>query len=444
MTEQLAMKHSQIEPSASAPRRKVLFAAGAGHFVEWFDMGIYGTLATIIATNFFAKSNETAALLATFAVFAAGFVVRPLGGLFFGPLADRIGRQKVLSMVVLGTSGATFAIGVLPTYETVGALAPALLVLARLIQGFTAGGETSSAVTMLYEYAPRKRRGYYSSFVDTFGFAAFVCGSGLALLLTTVLGDASMNSWGWRLPFLLALPLGLTGLYLRSKLDETPEFREMEQSGEVSTSPVRDSFRIGRTAMLVLAGVVAVKGVAHWTLQTFMISYLQKTMHFSPEQSFFAATVCLAVVAIAVPIAGALSDRYGRRPLLVAGTAGLLVLTWPALLLMSLHNTALAVLAMVVLGLCIAAYDGAVSATMAELFPPRIRTGAMAIPYNVSVAIFGGTTPYVATWLVDGTGYRFAPAFYVMFAAAITLVTVLLWVRETGGPRAANAATEQS
>ncbi|KAA9148671.1 MFS transporter [Amycolatopsis acidicola] len=440
MSEQVAMP-GVTDSTEAPPSRKVLFAAGAGHFVEWFDVGIYGTLSTVIAANFFAAGDATAALLSTFAVFAAGFVIRPLGGFFFGPLADKIGRQRVLAIVVLTTSLSTFAIGVLPTHAAVGALAPLLLVIARLVQGFGAGGETSSVVTLLYEYAPKRRRGYYSSFGDTFGFAAFVFGSGLALLLTATMGDATMNSWGWRIPFLLALPLGLSGLYLRLKLDDTPEFRKLESKGEVTAAPLRESFRSGGKTMVVLAGLVVIKGVAHWTLQTFMPSYLQTTLHFSKIQSFLAATICLAVVAAAVPAAGALSDRIGRKPLLIIGTAGFVLLTWPALLLMSLGNTVLAVVGMVVLGLLIAAYDGAVSATMAELFPPRIRSGAIAIPYNIAVSLFGGTAPYIATWLISSTGYKLSPAFYIMIAAVITLVTVARSIRETAGPRA-KAAVE--
>ncbi|MGW4396267.1 MFS transporter [Amycolatopsis nivea] len=422
-------------PAKVSPR-KVVFAAGAGHFVEWFDVGLYGTLSAFIADNFFADGDATAALLSTFAVFAAGFVIRPLGGLFFGPLADRIGRQRVLAIVVLATSLSTFAIGVLPTHQAVGTLAPLLLVLARLVQGFAAGGETSSAVTVLYEFAPPNRRGYYTSFSNTFGFAAFVVGSGLALLLTATLGDATMSAWGWRLPFLLALPLGLAGLYLRTRLTDTPDFHDLERTGQVAESPLRDSFRTGGRAMLVLAGLVVVKGVAHWSLQTFMPSYLQKTLHFTKVESFVAATVCLAVVAAAVPVAGALSDRVGRKPLLIASTVGFVVLTWPALVLMSLGNPVLAVVGMVVLGLLIAAYDGAAGAAMAELFPPRIRSGAIAIPYNIAVSLFGGTAPYIATWLVAATGYKLSPAFYIMLAAVITLVTVLRGIRETAGPRA--------
>ncbi|WP_028923328.1 MFS transporter [Pseudonocardia acaciae] len=419
-----------------ARRRRVLLAAGAGHFVEWFDMGIYGTLSTIIAANFFATGDPTAALLSTFAVFAAGFVIRPLGGLYLGPLADRIGRQKVLSLVVLGTSGATFVIGVLPGYATIGVLAPLLLVLARLVQGFAAGGETSSAVTLLYEYGPPRRRGYFSSYSDTFGFAAFVFGSGLALLLTAALGDAAMTAWGWRLPFLLALPLGAAGLYLRLRLADTPEFRNLEARGAVTDSPLRESLRAGWRGMLVLAGIIVIKGVAHWSLQTFMPSYLQTTLHFSKISSFTAVTVCLAVVAVAVPLMGALSDRIGRRPLLIAGTTGFVLFSWPAFLLMSLGSAPLAIVGMVALGLFIAAYDGAIAATMAELFPARIRSGAIAIPYNIAVSLCGGTAPYIATWLIATTGYSLSPAFYIMAIAAISLLTALTAIRETAGRRA--------
>lgn len=426
--------HEPLTRSSSP--RKVLIGAGVGHFVEWFDMGIYGTLSTIIAANFFAEGDPAAALLATFAVFASGFVVRPLGALFFGPLADRIGRQRVLAMIVIITSLATFSMGLIPGHASIGMYAPLLLVVARLVQGFAAGGETSSAVTLLFEYAPTNRRGYYTSFSSTFSFAAFVFGSGLVLALTAVLGDDAMTSWGWRLPFLVALPLGIIGMYLRLRLDETPEFRRLERTGKIAETPMRDSFRTGGKAMLALAGLVVIKGVGHWILQTFMPSYLQTSMHFSKVQSFAVTTVCLSVIAVGVLGMGLLSDTIGRKPLLIGSTVGFIVLTWPALWLMSLGSFAWAMVAMVGLGLLLAAYDGAIAATMAELFPPQIRSGGIAIPYNIIVSLFGGTAPYVATWLITATGNRLSPAFYVMFAAAITLVTVLRYVSETVGPRA--------
>ncbi|MFZ3565644.1 MFS transporter [Streptomyces sp. BH097] len=436
MPEQTAAPSTpDTDPTDATPSKRVLVAGSIGNFVEWFDIGIYGTLSSVIAGNFFAHGDRTAALLSTFAIFAVGFAIRPIGALYFGPLADRVGRNRVLAITVLVTSASTFAIGVLPTYAGIGAAAPLLLVLARLVQGFAAGGETSSAVSLLFEYAPRNRRGYYTSYGAALGFVAFVCGAGVALILSLTFGDDQMSSYAWRIPFLLALPLGVAGLYLRLKLDDTPEFRRLEEAGEVADSPIKETFRTSGRPMLILAGVIVLKGVAHWTLQTFMVSYLTDTMHFSQAQSFAASTICMGAVAVLIPCAGLLSDRVGRKPLLITGALGLIVLAWPCLLLMSYENAVLAIVAMVILGLPIAAYDGAVNASMAELFPARIRTGAIAIPYNISVSLFGGTAPYIATWLVTSTGYDLAPSYYLMAAGLVTLLTVVLGVRETAGPR---------
>lgn len=410
--------------------RKVILAAGAGHFVEWFDFGLYGTLATVISLNFFQQGNAQAALLAAFAVFGAGFVMRPLGGLFWGSLGDRIGRRTTLATVILVTSGATVVMGLLPTYEMVGLWAPLLLVVVRLVQGFAAGGESSGATTLLAEYAPSNRRGFVSSFVDVFGFAAFVVGAGLVLIFTSTLGTDALNTWGWRVLFLLALPLGLAGLYLRRRLEDTPEFRAVQAKGDVAKSPLRTSLRTSWKALLFCVGFVVIKAVGHWILQTFMPSYLQTDLHYTQPLSYGVTVIGLLAIAILVPIMGLLSDRIGRKPVMIAGCIGFLVLTYPTLMLMSVGNFWAATAAMVLLGIFMAAFDGASSAAMAELFPTNIRYGSMAIAYNFSVAIFGGITPYFATWLIASTGNTFAPAFYVMAAALITLITVLR-ARET-------------
>ncbi|MFE9053547.1 MFS transporter [Streptomyces mutabilis] len=417
-------------------------AAGIGHFIEWYDVGVYGLLAAYLASNFFVSGNPTAALLATFAVSAIGFVLRPLGGLVFGPLGDRIGRQRTLAIVVLLTSGSTFAMGVLPTYDSVGILAPVLLVIARMVQGFGAGGETSNAVALLFEHSPRTRRGFMTSWMDGIGFIASVVGSGLALGLVTVLGDGAMSDWGWRIPFLLALPLGIVGLYIRMQLEDSPEFRELEATGGVSDSPTKEAFRTGSRAMLVLCGVLLLKAIAHWALVSFLPSFLSGDLGFSDSEAFATTTVAIGITAFAVPVMGAVSDRVGRKPMLVAGSAGFVVLTWPAFYLMSRGSVALAILAMLLLGLLIAVFDGALSAMMAEQFPPRIRSGAMAIPYNLVVSAFGGTVPYVATWLVSATGSRLAPAFYVMLLATVTLGFAITSIRETA-PRRTPVVTDR-
>ncbi|MFC7624576.1 MFS transporter [Microlunatus sp. GCM10028923] len=419
-----------LDQVPSSTRRRVLLAAGIGHFVEWFDFGLYGTLAATIAVLFFPDGDPQVKLLAAFAVFGAGFVMRPLGGLFWGPLGDKIGRKKVLASVVLMTSGATFLMGLLPTYHNVGVVATIALVLLRLVQGFAAGGESSGATTLLAEYAPPNRRGYFASWVDNFGFLAFVAGSGLVLLLTALLSEPAMAEWGWRLPFLLAGPLGLAGLYLRQRLEDTPEFTRLEQDGEVIESPLRQTFRRAWIPMLFCVGFVVLKAVGHWSLQTFMPSYLSTTLQFTKLQSYTITTITLLVIAILVPAMGLLSDRVGRRPMLITGAAGFLILAYPAFWLMGQGQFLPAAAAMIVLGIFLAIFDGAVSAAMAELFPTAVRYGGMAVAYNVSVAIFGGATPYFAAWLITSTGSNTSPAFFVMAAALITGVTVL-FARET-------------
>jgi len=410
--------------------RKVIVAAGVGHFVEWFDFGLYGTLATVISVHFFKQGDPQVALLSAFAVFGAGFVMRPLGGLFWGSLGDRVGRKTTLATVILITSGATALMGILPTYENVGLWAPLLLVVVRLVQGFAAGGEGAGATTLLAEYAPSNRRGFVTSFIDVFGFMAFIVGGGLVFLFTAIAGGDALGSWGWRVLFLIAVPLGLVGLYLRTKLEDTPEFRALKAKGEVAANPLRRSIRSSWKALLFCVGFVVIKAVGHWILQTFMPSYLQTDLGYSPLVSYGAVVLGFIVIAALVPFFGLLSDKIGRKPVMLAGCAGFVVLTYPTLMLMNAGNFWAAAGAMMLLGLFMAAFDGAVSAAMAELFPTNIRYGSMGIAYNISVAVFGGITPYFATWLIASTGNTFAPAFYVMAAALISGIAVLR-ARET-------------
>ncbi|MFS2225850.1 MFS transporter [Pantoea sp. B65] len=422
---------AEVQHHVEAPElRRVLLATGVGHFVEWFDFGLYGTLAVIIGGQFFHAGDTQSSLLMAFAVFGAGFIMRPLGGLFFGSLGDRIGRKHVLATVILLTSASTFAIGLLPTWSQAGIFAPVLLVIARLVQGFAAGGESSGATTFLAEYAPEHRRGFFSCWVDNFGFMAFVAGGGIVLLLTALLGDNAMYDWGWRLPFLLAGPLGITGLYLRNRLEDTPVFKQMAKSGAVEKNPLRKALSTEWRALLFCVGFVTIKAVGHWVLQAFMPSYLIQNFSYSKLASYAITTSGLLAIALLVPVMGWLSDKYGRKPLMLAGCAGFMVFTYPALMWMSHGDVISALLAMLVLGTFIAAFDGACSAAMAELFPSNIRYGGMAIAYNFTVAIFGGITPYFSIWLIGITGDKFSPAYYVMAAALITFVTILK-ARET-------------
>lgn len=422
----------QEEAQQARRLRKILLATGVGHFVEWFDFGLYGTLAAIIGMQFFQASSPTAALLSSFAVFGAGFVMRPLGGLWFGSLGDRKGRQKVLANVILLTSGATFVMGLLPTWNQVGVLAPVLLVITRLVQGFAAGGETSGATTYLAEFAPQRQRGYFTCWIDNFGFMAFVAGSGLVFLLTASLGETAMNAWGWRIPFLIAGPLGIVGLYLRTRLEDSPEFTAAARAGKTTQAPLRTAVTSAWRALLFCVGFVVIKAVGHWTLQTFMPGYLSTQLHFSKLDSYAITTIGLFAIAVMVPFMGYLSDRFGRKPLMLAGCGGFILFTWPAMMVMAQGDMLSAVLAMLLLGAFIAAFDGACSAAMAELFPTRVRYGGMSIAYNFAVAFFGGITPWFSAYLITATGNPFSPAWYVMGAALITFVTVMR-AKETAG-----------
>ncbi|MCS2161776.1 MFS transporter [Scandinavium sp. H11S7] len=431
-TETLQAVSTAAEIPVARKLRKVLLATGVGHFVEWFDFGLYGTLAAIIGMQFFHADSPGVALLSSFAVFGAGFIMRPLGGLYFGSLGDRVGRQKVLATVILLTSGATFVMGLLPTFHQIGVTATVLLVITRLVQGFAAGGESSGATTYLAEYAPNDRRGYFTCWIDNFGFMAFVAGSGLVFMLTASLGETAMNGWGWRIPFLVAGPLGWVGLYLRQHLEDSPEFKAVAQSGKTESKPLRAAVTKAWGALLFCVGFVVLKAVGHWTLQTFMPGYLSTELHFSKLDAYAITTIGLFGIAVLVPFMGWLSDKYGRKPLMLAGCAGFILFSYPAMMVMAQGNMLSAVVAMLLLGAFIAAFDGACSAAMAELFPTSVRYGGLSIAYNFAVAFFGGITPWFSVWLIGATGDRFSPAYYVMGAALITFLTVLK-AKETAG-----------
>lgn len=411
---------------------KIMTSAGVGHFIEWFDFGLYGTLAAIIASNFFASSDPTVALLKSFAVFGSGFLMRPLGGLFFGSMGDRLGRRKVLVTVITITSVSTFVMGILPTYSQAGIIAPVLLVLTRLVQGFAAGGESSGVITYLAESAKPHRRATLTCWSENFSFMAFVCGSGLVLALTHWLGEPAMNDWGWRIPFLLAAPLGLGGFYMRRNMEDSAEFHKLKKSGKLESSPLRASLKTSLRALLFCVGFVVVKAVSSWVLQSFMPGYLSTYLNYSRTDAYLITTLGLLSVAIAMPITGYLSDRLGRRPLMLMGCGGFILLTWPAMLLMAQGSVPASIGAMSMLGIFVALFNGGCGAAMVELFPTAIRYGSIAISYNITVALFGGVTPLASASLITFTGNPLSPAFYVMATALISFIAVLL-AKETAG-----------
>ncbi|MCV7155102.1 MFS transporter [Mycolicibacterium pyrenivorans] len=427
MTAEQADLHRKAAPGAV---RKAVRGAAIGNTVEWFDFAIYGFLATYIADKFFPPGDDTAALLNTFAIFAAAFFMRPLGGLFFGPLADRIGRQRVLALVILLMSASTLAIGLVPSYQSIGVLAPILLLLLRCLQGFSAGGEYGSGACFLAEYASDRYRGFVVSFLVWSVVVGFLLGSVTVTGLEALLSESAMNSYGWRIPFLIAGALGAVGLYIRLKLRDTPEFEALRDEGEVSSSPLKEAVTTSWRSILQIIGLVVIHNVGFYVVFTFLPSYFTETLEFSKIDAFVSITVASVVAIVLIPPLGALSDRIGRKPLLISGAIGFAVFAYPLFLLLNTGSLPAAITAHAALAAIESVFVSASLAAGAELFATKVRSSGYSVGYNLSVAVFGGTAPYVATWLVARTGNELAPAYYVIAAAVVTLLTVMT-MRET-------------
>jgi MHS family proline/betaine transporter-like MFS transporter len=414
-----------IDPPTAQTRRKVVMASFIGNFVEWFDYAAYGYLAAIIATVFFPETDKTTALLATFAVFAISFLVRPLGGVVWGHIGDKVGRKQALSLSILIMSGATFCIALLPSYGAVGVFAPILLLLVRVVQGFSASGEYAGASAFLVEYAPPKRRGLYASVVPASTASGLLLGSLIAALLTGVLSDGQMHDWGWRLPFLLAAPMGLIGRYIRLKLEDTPVFRALEKDDDVAAAPVLETIKKNRRPLLIALGAAVLNAVAFYVLLSYMPTYLSEELGFGASESFLATTIALATYIGFIFFTGMASDRFGRKKMLITASVLFIVLTVPAFALLDGASFLLVVIIQVVLGGVLTLNDGTLPSFLSELFPTRVRYTGFALSFNLANAIFGGTAPFVATLLIAWTGNDIAPAWYVVAAAVVSLCAVL-------------------
>lgn len=414
--------------------RRVIVAASLGNFVEWFDFAVYGFMATTIARNFFPSDDPTTSLLQTFAVFAAAFALRPLGGLVFGVLGDRIGRRRVLSVTVLLIGGSTTLIGLLPTYASIGILATVLLCLLRGLQGFSAGGEYAGACAYVVEHSPASCRARYASAMPATTFFAFASAAMISFLAADLLGREALDAWGWRIPFLVAAPVGAVGFYIRSRLSETPAFRRLEESDDLrpEAAPLRRTLRTQGRTMLVLGGVVSASGLAFYTFTTYMSSYVQVVGGRSSSVALIASFVALVFASILAPWAGRFSDRIGRRRSTIVTVVLLGAGSIPAFLLAGSGT-----IWMIIVGQCLLAVGVVLSLVvvavlMSELFATRIRYTASALTYNVAYTIFGGTAPFVATWLVSRTGSSLSPAIYLMAVSLLALVCALR-LPETAG-----------
>jgi MHS family proline/betaine transporter-like MFS transporter len=406
-------------------RRKALLAGGIGNFVEWFDFALYAQFATIIGFHFFPSDDPTASLLATFAVFAVGFLARPLGGLLFGHFGDKYGRKSALSAAVLLMSGATLAIGLTPSHATIGVFAPILLLVWRCLQGLSAGGEYAGSSSFVIEYAPPGKRALWASVNPVATALGTIGGAIVGLLVTLGTTEQALLDFGWRIPFLIAAPLGIAGLYLRSKVEETPEFRATQLSGgltEATHAPVVEAFKLHKKTMFILFGWAAFNAVAFYLLTSYTVAFMTETVGLSQQQSLTVYILGLGAFTLFSPIAGLLADRCGPDRVATAAAVALGIAVLPAFTLMSSGSPIAAVIGLSVYGIIVGAIAVLTPLLMVDLFPVRVRYTASAVSYNLAYAIFGGTAPYVATYMVSRTGEAVAPSYYVIGLSVVAVI----------------------
>lgn len=418
--------------SGSGRPYRAVTAAVVGNVLEWYDFAVYSFLAGIIGRTFFPSGDATAELLASFAVFGVGFLARPLGGVVIGRLGDVRGRRTALLLTIFLMAGGTVLMGLAPSYASVGVAGPGVILLARLMQGFSAGGEWGGSTAFIVEWAPEGRRGLYGSFQQMSVGAGVLLGSGTAALLSTVLTPEAMEAWGWRVPFLLGGLLGPVGLWMRRSMEETPAWREARSAVADNGDAIRTAGAPGSAVLAARAfGFTVLWTVSYYIFLNYMPSFTERYASLSRAQALWSNTVGLTVLVLAIPAWGALSDRVGRRPLLLACCAAFVVLPWPVASWLASGPPFGAIIPLqVFMAVIIALFSGAGPAAIAEIFPTRERSTWMTIGYALAVAIFGGFAPYVATWLIRETGSPVAWVYYVM-AAAVVSGAVIFRLEET-------------
>jgi MHS family proline/betaine transporter-like MFS transporter len=415
------------KPPDDAGRWRAVAAASIGNALEWFDFIIYGFFAILMAKLFFPTGDETVSLLLALATFGVPFFMRPLGAIVIGNYADRHGRKSAFTLTILLMMVGTAIIAVAPTYATAGVFAPLLILFARLVQGFSAGGEFGSATAFLAEQNP-KRRGFYASWQFASQGITTVLATAIGVGLTMSLTPAQMESWGWRVPFFIGLLIGPVAWYIRRNVDETMEFKSMQ----VSASPLKEALSEGRKRLLVSLGVVALCTVSMYTIVLFMPTYATRQFGLTTSVGFLGGMLVGAIQVVLIPWFGGLSDRYGRLPITFVSAAAMSVLFYPMFAWLAASPTLQTLLIVqAIFGVLMAGYMGPLGALMAELFPARVRTTGLSVSYAFGVAIFGGLAPFISTWLILATGSKLAPAFYLILAGIISLVA-LVFARRLG------------
>ncbi|MCG7417799.1 MULTISPECIES: MFS transporter [Microbacterium] len=436
----------EVDDVIVVDKKRVRTAIGGtvvGNFMEWFDFGIYGYLAVTLAVVFTSDLPEPWGLLVTLLGFAISFLVRPFGGFVLGPLGDRIGRQKVLFLTMAMMATATALIGLLPGSAAIGLWAIVPLYLLKMVQGFSTGGEYAGATTYVSEFSPDRSRGFWSSWLDVGSYVGFAAGaSAVAIttaITTSISGENAMVEYGWRIPFLLAIPLGIVAIYFRLRIPETPSFeqthaaeaaQEIGSDDPLARQGLRGIVRHHWRALLIGIALVAATNTAGYALTSYMPTYLETEVGISNLGAAVATVPVLLVMSATLPLIGKLSDRIGRKPVYAIAAGSAVVLLVPAFLIMQIGELWAVMIALFMAAVPVAFYVAISASALPALFPTASRFGAMAVAYNIAVSLFGGTTPLFSQALIEWTGNTLMPAFYIMFFAALGLLA-LLAMRET-------------
>ena len=429
------LKVSDVNVVDQPMLKKALGGTIVGNTMEWYDVGVFGYLITTMGPVFLPEADKSVQTLFLLGTFAATFVARPLGGVVFGWLGDKVGRQKVLATTLLLMAASTFAVGLLPGYAQIGIWAAVLLVVLKLVQGFSTGGEYAGATTFVSEYAPDKRRGFFASFLDMGSYIGFALGAALVSILQLTIGQSAMEDWGWRLPFLLAGPLGIIAVYFRSKIEESPQFQATLDAQEalaadaaagdaaVAKGPIGIVKAYWRQIILAMILAAAANTVGYM-LTSYMPTYLTESKGYDPVHGTLLTIPVLVIMAVCIPLTGKLSDRIGRRPVLWIGAISIVVFAVPAFLLIGIGDIWSTLAGLALIAFPVTFYVANLASALPALFPTSSRYGGMGIAYNFSVAIFGGTTPFIVAALIQGTGNDMMPAYYLMGTSVVGAIAI--------------------
>lgn len=419
----------------STRRRRAVIATLIGNFMEWFDFAVYGFVAVNIGHAFFPVGNATAALLSSLAVFGVAFLLRPIGGMVLGVIGDRVGRRESLAIAIIVMSTSTFVLAILPTYQHIGMWATIALVLTRCVQGMSVGGEWMGAGTFLVEYAPANRRGLAASVISATAAFGVASGSLVVFAISSWLDPRAFDVWGWRIPFVLAVPVGLIGLYMRLKLEDTPVFEEIKarSSGEMAKVPFVASLREDIRMIGIAFLFASITGLGFYYFVTYMVNYLPVTGHLDRTQSVMLSGASLVLYGLFCPLAGWLSDRIGRRKTFLAGIFGHLAFGIPVFFMLSSGSLLTAFAGLVIFASFQALINVMNTVVVVELFPPRTRMTSGALALNLGAGPVAGTGPLIAAALVATTGIAVSPAFYLCAIALIAFVILYFTLPETSG-----------